>query len=972
VPPPAAARVLDPELVLTHDAFVRGLARRLLRDAHAAEDVAQQTWIAACLRPVAAASLRDWLGAVARRIAERRARAERRQLQRQQAAARPEQVPSAAAIVEREAMRAEVVRAVLHLQEPYRTVVLLRWFEGLPPRVIARRLRIPVETVRTRQKRALAELRARLDRASSRAAWCALLLPIADLDGRVALPGSVFRFLAGVMVMSVPVRLSIAAVLLAGVLAYVLWPPASATADQPGAPAAASEPASLQAGRDAAQPAAAAPPVEGGAQRTPAAGAAAATGSLLVRASLHDGTPAAGVYVDLLRSGIVDALARRFGVTDPRGEVRFADEAPGVVHAAVLRPETPNTTRCEITAGRETVVDLRVPRGIDVAGIVVDAGDAPVAGAEIVAAGWSGQGSYVLGRSGEDGRFALSSVSTHCHIGARTPAFCASSMHTITAAEDARVELRLVLSRPAATVEGLVFGPDGRPVAGALVRVGRDEQDNHRLADGTQAMAPRPAVVRTGPDGRFVATSLPHGKLPCAVRAPDLAPWQETIELGAGERREVTVRLQPAVTLAGVVRDEQGAPVPGAEVRVGEWRTLGHQRRCTDGSGAFCLTGLPVGEIKAHVDHAERGKAETTLLGRPGERLAWDPVLIAGLVLRGRVVDANDRPVAKVMLEARAEPGQRGGSWNGHGSSRADGSFELRGCQPGTRLQIDVRRHSMRELRLRDVVPGSDELVVRLPGVDWVRVKGVALGPEGKALANVVVRVQHPSGGGDMETLDPATGAFDVGPYLPGSLALRLETAGFAPILLHREVGPGEVWDAGKLEFARGGTVALRLVAEAGASVAEVNASVFDDRGSYVGFIQVKDGAGTGGPWAVGQYVLQFVGGTLAAARHPFSIRVGEVTTLDLQVARGVAIEILLELPPGLLPDTVPLELAGAGDEVVLRASAWRTAKGYVLRTALREGSYTVRVAEGPCAGQGRVEVQAPGPAGATLVLRPR
>lgn len=43
-----------------------------------------------------------------------------------------------------------------------REVVELRYFEGLMPRAIATRLHLPVETVKTRQKRALAELRARL------------------------------------------------------------------------------------------------------------------------------------------------------------------------------------------------------------------------------------------------------------------------------------------------------------------------------------------------------------------------------------------------------------------------------------------------------------------------------------------------------------------------------------------------------------------------------------------------------------------------------------------------------------------------------------------------------------------------------------------------------------------------------------------------------------------------------------------
>ena len=52
---------------------------------------------------------------------------------------------------------------VMILDEPVRTVVLLRYWEGLPPRRIAARLEIPVETVRTRLKRGLHKLRVRLD-----------------------------------------------------------------------------------------------------------------------------------------------------------------------------------------------------------------------------------------------------------------------------------------------------------------------------------------------------------------------------------------------------------------------------------------------------------------------------------------------------------------------------------------------------------------------------------------------------------------------------------------------------------------------------------------------------------------------------------------------------------------------------------------------------------------------------------------
>src|SRR6185503_16110462 len=90
------------------------------------------------------------------------------------AAAPREAAPSTDALAARADAEQIVIRAVLALDEPYRSVVLLRFFEDLPPRRIAERLGVPVETVRTRLRRALAKLREDLDgRVGGTEAWCA-------------------------------------------------------------------------------------------------------------------------------------------------------------------------------------------------------------------------------------------------------------------------------------------------------------------------------------------------------------------------------------------------------------------------------------------------------------------------------------------------------------------------------------------------------------------------------------------------------------------------------------------------------------------------------------------------------------------------------------------------------------------------------------------------------------------------------
>src|SRR6185295_7253069 len=86
-------------------------------------------------------------------------------------------VRSTADVVAEAESHKRLVLAVMQLDEPYRSTVLLRWFEDLPPREVAARLGVPVETVRTRLKRAHEALRGRLGGAGA----CALVLaPLID------------------------------------------------------------------------------------------------------------------------------------------------------------------------------------------------------------------------------------------------------------------------------------------------------------------------------------------------------------------------------------------------------------------------------------------------------------------------------------------------------------------------------------------------------------------------------------------------------------------------------------------------------------------------------------------------------------------------------------------------------------------------------------------------------------------------
>ncbi len=174
----------DLQSIFEEEAFVRGLARSLLFDEHQVDDVVQQTWLLAIKRPVARpedGSPRAWLATVVRNLVSNEHRASQRRDRREHEAAVAEALPSTADLLEQQDNRRMMVEAVGELTEPYRSAILLRYFEQLPPRQIAARLRLPRATVASRLKRGLQMLRERLDvvKGGDRRAWCLGLVPLA-------------------------------------------------------------------------------------------------------------------------------------------------------------------------------------------------------------------------------------------------------------------------------------------------------------------------------------------------------------------------------------------------------------------------------------------------------------------------------------------------------------------------------------------------------------------------------------------------------------------------------------------------------------------------------------------------------------------------------------------------------------------------------------------------------------------------
>ncbi len=173
---------LDATTVLEHLDWVRGLARSLVRDASRADDITQEAWLAVLRRPASAGvASKGWLARVVRNAVRQEDRRAAIRSDYEERARSNDETPSTDELVERVHVQRMVVDAVLALDAPYRRVILLRYFEGLAPRDIARRQGAPVATVKKRLRRGLGQLREALDKryGGDRKAWMSAVTALA-------------------------------------------------------------------------------------------------------------------------------------------------------------------------------------------------------------------------------------------------------------------------------------------------------------------------------------------------------------------------------------------------------------------------------------------------------------------------------------------------------------------------------------------------------------------------------------------------------------------------------------------------------------------------------------------------------------------------------------------------------------------------------------------------------------------------
>jgi len=214
------------EELLAEVSWLRQLARALARDEARAEDLCQETLLAALqARPQTRSGLRAWLGGTLRKLAAREHRGQSRRQRREERVARSESNERHAELFEQADLHAELLAQVRALPAHLAEVVLLHYLRGLTVAQIARELRAPTGTVRSHLHRARAELRAALDRKHrGREHWLPLVLPWKSPSSSTTSAASLTKAAALMAMKTSTLLCALTAALILG-LAFLLWQP---------------------------------------------------------------------------------------------------------------------------------------------------------------------------------------------------------------------------------------------------------------------------------------------------------------------------------------------------------------------------------------------------------------------------------------------------------------------------------------------------------------------------------------------------------------------------------------------------------------------------------------------------------------------------------------------------------------------------------------------------------------------------
>lgn len=918
---------------LAHDASLRVIARSLLFDEHGVEDVLQQTWLAALRRgPDSPLKLRAWLASVVRNLAldARRRRVAREGFERR--GARAEALPSTSELLAFEEARRTLMNAIISLPEPYRSTVWLRYFDHLQPREIAERMGCPVETVRTRLKRGLENLRLLLNKQSGGAAdgWRASLLPLAAAHGGSLTYGGSGKLIFTMATTKTKATILAASLALTSILAWFLIsffgdhpgasPSATLLQNAPVAAATAPDPARVSAPDRTRRTGVESLPSDGAGPASKSA-ADARFGSLtLTMIWGDDKKPAAGVFVS------VESVSDKHpwsdppsGVTSADGKIQFDKIPGGQVWLRCDRWMGPILT---IVAGEAAEKTIEIPAGYQVSGIVTTAAGEPVEGADIIL-NEQGIRQIAVTKSGKNGEFTIRSVDPMIwyYVGAVKSGFAPTPQLEIMEPAGSVAKVKLIFPGAGGVVSGQVYDSDGKPAANVKILIGESDRVSITTPEGARAIRPAKGAAVSDAAGRFVILGLAIGARPVVAHAAGFAPWNGNITVPSEGSASLSIYLTKGTSVRGIVKTPGGAPIVDAQVSIGEYGDFLYYATRSGADGSFLLRDLPNSEVTIHAGSLAYGRTIIKIAGAPGAELIQDIIIDPGLSVRGRVVTDAGAPVAGLYITISTDSPEAGGYYNESTRTDAAGRFELKHLKDvAHRLQIGAARGSFDLFMLNDIRPSNDEILIHYNSTEPdATISGTVADESGKAIEGVKISIHKLNVDfSPIASLKERDGFFKTEKLPAGKYRLYFSAAGFAETRTSAiELKAGAAKDIGIITLRKAGKIKINYTSPAPLPHPPLF-TLFDGEGDYATSGFERDGAAvaTAEGLAEGDYYITILGFNIKTERIPVRVEAGRETEISVTLQPGIS--RIVEIHPPDAPAGA-LEMQNSSLKVIIK-----------------------------------------------------
>jgi protocatechuate 3,4-dioxygenase beta subunit len=426
------------------------------------------------------------------------------------------------------------------------------------------------------------------------------------------------------------------------------------------------------------------------------------------------------------------------------------------------------TTSVEAGAVKATVV---LAPTASLRGRVVDASSgAPLARIKVVA---RADGAPFVARSGPDGRYEIRGLPARAYrLVADDPAYVNWSREGVRVAPAATATQDVILTR-AATLQGRVVDERGLPIDGATGRLAPAGASGPRAFF---AMMRGETAFRSGRDGSFIATRLAPGDgQVLTIQHPDYEPRTiGGVRLEPKSPARVNVVLRSGLFARGIVKDERGQPLAGAEVELlREMRftsrgggaqfsfiggPLGRPRKETGADGRFEFKGLSAGDYTLTVTKRGYGREQIDPV-KVAEGKASEPLEITvrpGSTISGYVRDKAGNGAPGYRVAARPSgAGGRGpmagplGGPTTEEPTGPDGAFVIEGVSAGESYDLQVFGDTGLGPRKAGVAAPADGVELQVDGRG--RIRGTAFDAEtGRALRDFEVTYEPSRQGGMM------------------------------------------------------------------------------------------------------------------------------------------------------------------------------------------------------------------------------